>query len=115
MMILPGHGTDYGPKIAAEIWTGPNNAVGNGVGSCEAGISPRSDTRRAESKEGFRMLLQPVCLKSDRLLAQIFINKSGDSACARQALGAMLQILTICRRDVSKGTPKMMPDTRGTC
>jgi len=43
-MILPGHGTDYDPKIATEIWTGPNNAVGNGVGSREAGASPRSDT-----------------------------------------------------------------------
>ncbi len=47
---------------SGEIWTGPNNAVGSGVGS-------RSDTRRAESMEGFRMLLQPVHLKSDRLLA----------------------------------------------
>jgi len=46
---------------SGEIWTGPNNAVGNGVGS-------RSDTRRAESMEGFRMLLQPDRLKSDRLL-----------------------------------------------
>jgi len=61
MTILPGHGRDYGPKIAAEIWTAPNNAVGNGVGS-------HSDTCRAESMEGFRMLLQPVRLKSDRLL-----------------------------------------------
>jgi len=59
---------DYGPKIADEIWIDPNNAVGNGVGSREAGASPRSDTRRAESMEGFRMLLQPVRLKPDRLL-----------------------------------------------
>jgi len=59
MTILPGHSRDYGPKIAAETWTGPNNGVGL-----------RSDTRRAESMEGFRMLLQPVRIKSDRLLGQ---------------------------------------------
>jgi len=68
MTKLPGHSCDYGPKIAAEIWTGPNNAVGNGVESREAGASPRSDTRGAESMEGFRMLLQSIRLKSDRLL-----------------------------------------------
>jgi len=67
MTILPGHSRDYGPKIAAKIWTGPNDAAGNDVGSREAGASPRSDTRRAESKEGFRKLLQPVRLKPDRL------------------------------------------------
>jgi hypothetical protein len=60
MTILPGHSQDYGPKIAAEIWTGPNSAVGSGVGS-------HSDTRRAESMDGFRKPLQPVRLKSDRL------------------------------------------------
>jgi len=62
MTILPGHSRDYGPKKRRT-----NNAAGNGVESREAGVSPRSDTRRAESMKGFRMLLQPVHLKSDRL------------------------------------------------
>lgn len=66
MTMLPGHGTDHVPKRAADMWTGPNSAVGNGVGSREAGASPRSDARGAESREGLRMLLQPVRLTSDR-------------------------------------------------